>query len=733
MSTARFDGASMKAGPLKGNLTPMRSLFTLLALLLLSACASTGEMNVPVGRFASAVAPTEAEVGAAQESAATPESQGRTPSAPPSTAVADEAGKVRMIRDEPRRFDFPKPPDPAERFRTTDKITLAADKMPARNFVNYVFGELLKVNFVIVDGAPGLDSPVSLSSQVPISSRRLYQLATEMLSSVGLSVIEKEGVFFVGPADSRTGFGLPVGYGRTSADVPNAPGQILQLMPVKFGTNLTLLKALREIAGAEVTFDSRQLAFFVTGTRTSILKVQELLQLFDQPGARSSRVGLISLTFLTPGEFVNEVTKLLANDGVAVGDEQVLSLVPIDRLGAVVVFAAEEAVIERLEFWAKQIDRAGEGPAGRYFVFQPRFSRAADLGTSVAALIGADTSRTAEPSAPRDTRSAVTAGVSAEGPAPSRPRGSVTGVAVTGNGVSMTIDSVSNALIFFTTGPKYEALLPLIRRLDRPPRQVLIEATVAEVTLTGEFARGVEFAFKDGKFTGGTLGSLGLPGGGFALNFAESLTDQIRLRLSQNDSQVNVLSNPILMVRDGFSATIQVGNDVPTVSSTASDPVLSDRTVTSIQYRKTGLNLTIVPTINAEGAVALGITQSITNTVPVSSGVSGAPIFFQRAVSTEVVAASGQGVLIGGLMSESQSESGNRVPFFSRIPIAGEFLSSKTKRREKTELILLITPRIVDSASDWATVYQRLKEGFRYLQLEDQSPAKEPGASVASP
>ena len=710
----------MKADALPGTLGAMRIPIALVGLLAFSGCAATGQMDVPVGRFASTPTPAESretstdELGTAMDTAnAAAPVAGQAVS-----AASNDPDKVRMIRNEPRRLEFPKQPDPAERFRTNDKITLAAEKMPARNFVSYVFGDLLKVNFVLVDGTAGLDSPVSLNSQVPISSRRLYQLATEMLSSVGLSVIEREGVFFVGPADSRTGFGLPVGYGRTAADVPNAPGQILQLMPVKFGTNQTLLKAVREIAGADVAFDSRQLAFFVTGTRSSILKVQELLQLFDQPGARSSRVGLITLTFLTPSEFVTEVTKLLANDGVAVGDDQVLSLVPIERLGAVVVFAAEEAVIDRLEFWAKQIDRAGEGSSGRYFVFQPRFSRAADLGASVAALIGADSTRLAEASsAPRDTRSAINSAAATDSAAVTRQRGGTSGIAVAGNGVTMTVDSVSNALIFFTTGPKYESLLPLIRRLDRPPRQVLIEATVAEVSLSGEFARGVEFAFKDGKFSGGTLGSLGLPGGGFALNFAESLTNQIRLSLTQNDSRVNILSSPVLMVRDGFAATIQVGNDVPTVSSAATDPLLSNRTVTSVQYRKTGLLLSIVPTINAEGAVALKIDQSITSTVPVSSGVSGAPVFFQRAVSTEVVAGSGQGVLIGGLMSESLSDSGNRVPFVSRLPLVGELLSSKTKRREKTELVLLITPRIVDSSSDWTSIYQRLKDGFDFLQI----------------
>ncbi|MBM4231540.1 MAG: hypothetical protein FJ184_12480, partial [Gammaproteobacteria bacterium] len=213
----------------------MRILTLVVCLLCLTACAPTGQMSVPVGRFASVPAQAEASTGDTEGLApANPtvvDAAGQASQTEPAQGESEGAGKVRMIRSEPRQLEFPKPPDPAERFRATDKITLTAEKMPARNFVSYVFGELLKVNFVLVDGTAGLDSPVSLSSQVPISSRRLYQLATEMLSSVGLSVIEKEGVFFVGPADSRTGFGLPVGYGRTAADVPNVPGQILQLMP----------------------------------------------------------------------------------------------------------------------------------------------------------------------------------------------------------------------------------------------------------------------------------------------------------------------------------------------------------------------------------------------------------------------------------------------------------------------------------------------------------------------
>jgi general secretion pathway protein D len=685
--------------------------------LLLAGCSPGLQLAVPAGRFVDT--PKVAE--AADSEGSLEEDLGKVGVRSGDAAASAKAGsRINLLRSEPRRLDLPVVPDPAEKFSATNRLTVAAEGMPAKTFVSYVFGELLKVNFVVVEGTAGLDSPVSLSSPNAISSRRLYQLATEILATVGLSVVEKESVYFIGPADAKTGFGLPIGYGRTANDVPNAPGQILQLVPVRFGTNLTLLKALRDIAGAEVVFDQRQVAFFVTGNRAAILRVLDMLQLFDQPAARSSRVGLINLTYVSPGEFMTEVTKLLANDGIAVGEDQALSLVPVERLGAVIVFAAEDAVLERLEFWANQIDRAGDGPSGRYFVYQPRFSRAGDLGASVAALIGGQASSVAPeatPSAPRDTRSAVVGGISGDrsqrGAGDRRP---VAG-SVTGNGVTMTIDSVSNALIFFTTGPRYESLLPLVRRLDRPPRQVLLEATVAEVTLSGEFAKGVEFAFTDGKFRGGTLGSLGLPSGGFALNFSEGLAGEIRAKLQESDSQVNVLSSPLLMVRDGFPATIQVGNDVPTVGATASDPIQSDRTITTVQYRKTGLNLSITPTINAEGAVALQIEQSISTTVPGSSGVSGAPIFFERAVSTDVIASSGQSILIGGLMSDSQSRSAERVPGLGRIPLVGAFLSSTSKRREKTELVLLVTPRIVESSGEWSELYQRLVEGFEYLRL----------------
>jgi general secretion pathway protein D len=586
----------------------------------------------------------------------------------------------------------------------------------------------------VVEGTAGLDKPITLNASKPITSRELFRTASQLLADIGISVAEREKVFFIGPADAKSAEGLPIGYGRNPQDVPDIPGTILQIVPLRYGPNLSLQNTAIQLTGVSIAVDNSMDAYFVTGTRTQILKMLDLVKLFDQPSVKGSRIGLVTLTYIGAQEFIEQVKALLANEGIVLGGNSPLSLVPIDRLGGVVVFSSSDSVIERVEFWAKQLDQPGKGPAQRFFIYTPKYARASDLGESLGPLIGVG-SIARQGNQSRDTRSAFATGEGAGG----RPitdinsqnvmrRDSGTpqtensgAMSITGDGITLSIDMRSNSLIFYTTGPRYEALLPMITRLDTPPKQIVLEATIAEVSLTGEFANGVEFAFRDdnyksGRIAGGTLGALGLPGGGLSVDFATSIADQIRLRLQQSDSRINVLSNPILVVRDGVAATINVGNEVPTVGATASSPLESDRTVTTVLYRSTGLQLSITPSINAQGLVLMTIEQSNTSALPGSSGVAGAPIFFQRSVSTEVVANSGQTVLLAGLISESSSRSADRVPGLGAIPGLGALFSSNSRRSEKTELVVLITPRIIERTDDWGDVMQGLKKSLSLLE-----------------
>lgn len=706
--------------------------------LLFSGCAAP-RLEVPPARVAVQV-PKVAQSGDSSDPA-------MTQTAPSGGTVPEASSAKRtidLISGEPPPWELPTRADSASRFSADNALTVAVEGMPVRNFLNHVFGELLKVNYIVVDGTSGLDDPITVNAQKPLSSRQLFRLVGELLSARGISVVEREGTFFIGPTNTKTREGLPIGYGRSPADVPDLPGDILQIVPVRFGPNFTLTNTAERFTNLTIIPDPQWgNAYFVTGTRVEILKFLDLVKLFDRPSARGSRVGLVKLTYMGAEEFVAQVTQLLANEGIVVGGPSPITLVPLDRLGAVVVFSSSDNMLERLEFWAKQLDRPGEGPTQRYFVYQPRFARAADLGESISALLTGGAGGQGTGNLSRDTRSALGAdsggqpAIASDGTVLRRDSaagsrssaGSAGGgrgvVTASGEGVTLSIDARSNSLIFYTTGPRYEALLPMIRRLDIPPKQIVLEAMIAEVSLTGEFANGVEFAFREGKLSGGSAGGLGLPSGGLALTYNLDAANQIRMRLQASDTRVNVLSSPILVVKDGVGATIQVGNDVPTVGATASNPTQSDRLVTTVLYRNTGLNLTITPNINAQGSVLLTISQSIVNTVPGSSGVSGAPIFFQRSVSTEVVAGSGQTVLLAGLRSESDSVTNTRVPFLGAIPVIGKAFSSDGKRREKTELVVLITPRIVDSLSDWNEVVKGLRDSLELLSLPPR-PAFDP-------
>jgi general secretion pathway protein D len=691
----------------------MRSVGIVCLLLGLVSCAAMEPMEIPGPRLARTEVSSASEQGGGGTTVLAGDQAG---SAKPDSASVQvlEVPKREIVLSSSKGLDA--------RFSDTDSIEVAVEGMTAKDFVNYVFGELLKAQYVIVEGVAGLDQGVSFNSQGKISSRKLYRVTAELLATRGLGITQREGVYFIGPIDPKGPDGTVIGYGRDPENVPDTPARILQIVPFRYGMpNPSIDRTLGALVDVQYVLDFKQNAMFLTGSRSGILRALDVIRLLDQPAVRSNTVAALTLVYLSGREFVEQVTPLLANEGITAGtsasgsaESSSIVFVPLDRLGSVVVFAANDALLNRVEFWSKQLDRPGQGPEERYFIYQPKFARATDIGESLVPMLGggvASGAQNAQGNNSRDTRSAVGSGSQASSNTTGGP------VSVTGQGVSLTVDARSNSLVFFTTGTRYEALLPMVKRLDVPPKQVLLEAVIAEVSLTGEFANGVEFALTDGKVSGGTIGQLGLPGGGLGLTYVANLTDQVRLRLKSSNSKVNVLSSPILVVRDGVAASITVGNQVPTAGTTTSDPIQSDRTVTTVNYRDTGVALTIVPTINAQGLVVMTINQSISNAVPGSSGIAGAPIFFTRTVSTEVVASSGQSVLLAGLISETGSESSDGVPVLSRLPALGAFFRSDAKRREKTELLLLITPRVLDTPQEWDSVKRTLNEAMRLVKI----------------
>lgn len=601
--------------------------------------------------------------------------------------------------------------DPAMEFTTRDSHSLNANELPIRNFIETVFGKALNVNYVIaVKGE--LKNNVTLNLSNEVSSRELFGLSRQLLIDNGLDVALRDNTYYIYPrSEERTD--VVIGFGRRYQDVPDTAQKILQIVPLKYGFKASLERTLRDLSSVRVSSDMVQNAFFVEGSRAEIVRFLDLVQLLDVPANRGRHIAMVELTYLSPADYINQLKNLMEAEGIAVGQQAGLGLailtIPVNQLGAVAMFASNEEVLDRARYWTQQIDQASKGPEKGYYIYHPRYARASDLGESIGNLInrfsgGGNTSRDTQSSNPSNASSGRT--------------GQGNSVSASNDEISMTVDERSNSIIFYTTGGNYKALLPVVRRLDIMPKQIVLDATIAEVTLTDEFAQGFEFAFRSGKLSGGTFGALGAQDiGGFRLNWVDGF-DRFIANLQQSSNLVNVISNPTLVVRDGISASIQVGNDIPTVGSTTFTEDLQSQTQ-AVEYRKTGVQLNVTPTINAQGLVVLQIDQTISNTSPTGPSVAGNPSIFERSIKTEVIAQSGQTVLLGGLISENNSSGDSKVPLLGDVPILGNLFKSESESSEKTELVIFITPRIIERTEQWEEIRKTIADGLTTISVND--------------
>lgn len=586
------------------------------------------------------------------------------------------------------------------------------DNMPTIDFVHYALGELLGIEYV-VDPSAQDRQPVTLSTGGLQSPRQLYRMALQVLGQNGLSVEVNDGVHYLYKDDpSQGGGGVRVNIGRDSDAVPNVAGEILQVVPLKYGANISLERTLRELLDIKVTLDTSQNALFLRGGRREIIRALSFVGMFDAPANRGSYIGLVNLTYLTSDDFSKQISALMKAEGIPVGatgsSSETVVIVPLPNIGSSAVFANSRELLDRVRYWATLIDQPASGASNQYFVFYPQFARAADIGDSLALLLGrpGDSSM----SSARQTSSAETTG---QAPDSSR------SMSFSNESLKMVVVEDSNSLVIYTTGTEYQSLLPLLQQLDVLPKQVLLDIVIAEVTLQDEFRFGFEWALSNSEVSLTTLGAFGASNiGGTALTINGSDGELIS-QVLQTSQLVNVLSNPTMLVRDGVTANINVGSDISVVGATTFDPINGQRQTTSSVYRKTGVDVTVTPTINAKGVVLMEVQKRISNAVPDSSGAGGNPDVFERSIQTEVVAASGQTVLLGGLISEDVSASGSGIPGASSLPLLGWMFKSEGDTGSRTELVMLITARILDDLNDWEELEVRFNDGLRYLDLSE--------------
>jgi general secretion pathway protein D len=600
-------------------------------------------------------------------------------------------------------------------FSNKPSLTLSVDEMPMQSFLHYAFGELLNVNYIIDKDIKAIEQNVTLNIKEQISQRRLMELTNELLISQGLTLQFNDGLYYIHqPEKNNKSQNVVTAVGRELSSVPNTSQEILQIVPLKFGVKISIERALKTLVGVKISTDFDQSALFLQGKREEILRSLEFIHLLDAPANRGKHIGLISLTYIESVDFTEQITLLLENEGIPVATDiargKNLVMVPIAQVGAIAVFAADEIMLNRVRYWAKIIDKPQQSLSKQYFMYHPQFARASDLGDSLSALIGGSGSATANQK--NASKSENTTGAA---PSSKRTAGA------SNENMKLVVDERANAIIFYTSGSEYQALLPLIEKLDVLPRQVMLDITIAEVTLTDEFKHGVEWALSSGDATFGTKNAFQVSGiGGFSLAL-NGVDGDLNANFIDTNELVKVLSNPTILVRDGVSANINVGSSISVRGQTTSDPN-GERETTSSVYIKTGVDITVTPSINSRGIVIMDIQQNISNSVPGSSGAGGNPNIFERSLTTEVVAQSGQTIILAGLISENINQNNKKTPWLADVPLLGMLFKSSGDSNNRTELVMLITPRVIDRTDQWQQLTDSFKQGLEYLHFNIQQP-----------
>lgn len=588
-----------------------------------------------------------------------------------------------------------------------EKVTVSFEEVPLKEFVEHVFSNILNVDFVIDPQTSLDDKQVTLQIKEPMGQRDFLNLFKDVIEQHGLGMKLQQNIIFL--HDIRARRGLPdydYGYGRTPSSVPSGSNPIFHVVPIDFIDTKSIQSFLIRLTNAspEVLPDPNLLG--LRASRTDILRALDVINMLDRPSVRGQQLSFVKLEFIPASLFIEQVTSLLQNEGVDAATA--VRFTELSRQNGVIANARSRVVLDRIGYWQKILDTADATDDKQYFMYYPENMEAKKLTEVLQKLVQLSSGE--RPAAATSTAEPAAIG------AASSARNVSSG---TSNDLSFVTDENRNVIIIFANASKYKSILPLLKKLDVTPPQVLIEARLLEVTLTDQLSQGVDWSLFGGaaKRNIPTAQIASLTNGSFGYTIS-GIDYNVALSLLQNEDRLKVLSSPRIVVASGESASINVGTEIPVLATQSAD-VDTDRVLQSVQYRSTGVDLSVQPTVNSNNVISLEITQNVSETSENASSGIDSPIILNRSFKTTVFANSGQALVLGGLIRENNSSKDTQVPFLGGIPGLGKLFSSESKSTSRTELIVLITPRIIANSSDIDDIKQLFIEEFSLMTGKD--------------
>jgi general secretion pathway protein D len=636
--------------------------------------------------------------------------------------------------------------------------------------------ELLVFNYVLAPGARGKKVTVQTTGRIPVDD--IFPVLLTILDVNGLAAVKSGNLWRIIPKEgaAQTSTRTVVG-GQLDAGVPGDE-VITQIVPLQFTSATDVMTLLRPFVppqgGLTATRDTNLLV--ITDVAGNIRRLLDILKLVDVDVALSE-LRIIALKHADAQEVAQLLTQLFASGRFSPATPQLPAgvtppaavpaapgarpavpaataprsdqpstaeraplIVPERRSNSLVIYARKQEMdtIGRL---IEKLDADIYGGQRVYFYFAEN-TKAKDLAATLDAIFGRGTGASTTTPTTRPPTTTGAPGLPSQSTVQATTRAPVAGAAGArgpgfleeGGAAAETrfiADEVTNSVIVTTYPRIWTEVEEMIKKLDRMPRQVLIEVLAAEVTLDDKTSLGLQWALQHGRFSGsfsdsGTLQSrppdlippFGITGLSPGLNFFTFAANEFMLAINAlaTENKVNVLSSPSIMTAENKKAVINVSRSVPILTSqqvpigaTPSTGTTSSIVGTqTVEYKDAGIILTVTPRIGEQGTVALDVKQEV-NDVGDPVPPTNSPEFRKREAETSVVLLNNQTLVLGGLIQNRRSIVRTGIPFLNKIPVFGYLFGNTSDQVTKTELILLITPRVVGTALDAARITEQIR------------------------
>ena len=586
--------------------------------------------------------------------------------------------------------------------------------MPLPQFIDVVFGEILDTPYVTGPAVAARTDIVQLRSSGTMGARDFLSLIDTALREYGVRVVPENGTYRI-LEDSSLRARIPRFIrSRARAETRDDLRPVIQFVELEALDANSMFNFLQQAFGRnndKISFTSNPLNNFITlsGLPADVDAALAIILELDELNYAGTQVERYSPRYWSADELVDVLAEALTVEGWQVStslrENRTIALLPVAYSNDIFIFSRSAEAKRRTEAWLRELDRPVEGgDATQLYIYQVKNVAAADLaGVANAVLAGT----------PRDAdRAEVTRSPRRLGGGPSEPivvdPEPTSGFeSATNSGEVFIVEPIGNRLVYSATAAEFDRYNRLLERLDSLAPEVLIEVQIVEVSLTEDVNSGVELFIDDigDENVQAVVGTTALDLGtsGLDVRIASGNVSATINALQQN-RRVKLLSTPVLTARSGGTAEIQVGTDVPIITAQRAannqNGVGAVDILQSVDYRETGVILSIEPVVFSGDRVDLTISQEVSSTLDTASSEISSPTISNRSIATQLTLQDGSTAILGGLIQENTTRDDDGIPLIKDIPVIGKAFSSQAVSIDRTELVVLITAYVLRGQQD---------------------------------